>query len=177
MTRDAALVTSFAPVADARSRILILGSMPGTRSLQQQQYYAHPRNAFWTILGRLLDFDPALPYPQRINALRRNRIALWDVLQCCARSGSLDSAIQAGSRVPNDFEDLFRRHPGIRRVCFNGREAATSYERLVSPGLADGPAEQLCLPSTSPANATLSFDEKLRHWSALLQPTLPLAPR
>src|SRR3990172_6260586 len=116
-------VQSFAPIETADARILILGSMPGEASLRANQYYAHPRNLFWRIMGELLGFDPASPYSQKVQALKSARIALWDVLHSCRREGSLDSGIDDGSLAPNDLAAFFLDHPGITRVFFNGAKA------------------------------------------------------
>lgn len=159
------VVRSFPPIADRSARILILGSMPGVVSLAANQYYAHPQNAFWRIMGTLLEFSPASPYAQRVRALRKSGIALWDVLEACVRPGSLDRAIRGGSRVPNDFRSFFDRHSLIERVCFNGAEAETSFLALGRPQFADHDVRYLRLPSTSPAH-TLPFEEKLASWRA-----------
>ncbi len=116
-------VNSFAPIANPTATILILGSIPGTASIKANQYYAHPRNAFWPIMGTLFNFDSALPYEARIGAIKKSNVAVWDVLLTCIRPGSLDSAIQTGSRIPNDFAVFFNQHPFIRLIAFNGVEA------------------------------------------------------
>jgi TDG/mug DNA glycosylase family protein len=163
------LARSFPPIASRTSRVLILGSMPGKASLRAQQYYAHPRNQFWRIVGTLLGFDPASPYEARGASLRSAEVALWDVLQSCIRESSLDSAIVPSSVVANDFAGFLTKHPQIHRICFNGGTAARLYERHVRPGLAASPKiEHLRLPSTSPAHAALRFDEKLRAWRAIV---------
>ena len=163
----AAVVRSFAPVADAAARILILGSMPGVESLRKGQYYAHPRNLFWPILGELSGALPAYPYDRRIEALKRARIALWDVLKSCAREGSLDSRIDNDSLVANDFRGFFRRHPRITHVFFNGAKAEACYRRCVEV-TGDFPAlEFQRLPSTSPAHAAMSYRRKLEAWRAI----------
>ncbi|PIP02602.1 MAG: DNA-deoxyinosine glycosylase [Zetaproteobacteria bacterium CG12_big_fil_rev_8_21_14_0_65_54_13] len=153
---------------------LILGSMPGRKSLDEQQYYAHPRNAFWPIMGELLGFSAELAYEERLALLRSNGIALWDVAHQCIRPGSLDSAIKLQSVVTNDFETFFDSHPQIRAVCFNGRKAADLYQRRVVHKLARAYANlpQYCLPSTSPAHAAISFDNKLAQWQQISMATL-----
>ena len=148
----------------------MLGSMPGVASLQAGQYYAHPRNAFWRIVGELCGFDPAAPYRERLAALLAHRIALWDVLGSCRREGSLDSDIDEASIVPNPFAEFLGAHPGIRDICFNGTKAESAWRRHVVPSL---PPEALRirtrrLPSTSPAHASLGHREKLRAWRAAL---------
>ncbi|MCA9088119.1 MAG: DNA-deoxyinosine glycosylase [Planctomycetaceae bacterium] len=160
---------SFKAVSSPAARVLILGSMPGQMSLEQQQYYAHPRNAFWPIMGTLLEFSPQRPYRQRLQCLKEQGIALWDVLKSCERPGSLDSSIAESSIVPNDFATFFRRHPHIRTIFFNGAKAEQSFRRHVLSTL-PLPAQQIIqqrLPSTSPAHAGLSQAEKLRHWEVI----------
>lgn len=161
-------VRGFPPIADAGARVLILGTMPSAASLRARQYYAHPQNAFWRIAGAILGFDAASAYAARKSFLRANDIALWDVLRSCAREGSLDSAIDARTIVPNDFRRFFRAHPLVTRVCFNGARAAELFARHVQPGLpAPASLEYLRLPSTSPANASVPWKGKLRAWKAI----------
>jgi len=160
-------VQSFAPIEEADARILILGSMPGEASLRAGQYYAHPRNLFWRIMGELLGTDPGSPYEQRIQALKSARIALWDVLRSCRRKGSLDSDIDGESLVPNDFAAFFQCHPKITHVFFNGTKAEECYRKQVQPISEIGTIEYLRLPSTSPANASISYERKLEIWRAV----------
>lgn len=163
-------IRSFPPIADPGARILILGSMPGKESLRAQQYYAHPRNAFWPIMGELTGALPSLPYALRTQKLREAGIALWDVLATCIRTTSLDADIVTDSILPNDFAVFLRQHPHIERVYFNGALAEQSFRRLVLPHL-DLPLLRLQrLPSTSPANATLRYEQKLQAWHTALQP-------
>ena len=161
-------VVSFKPVTDSSARVLILGSMPGVLSLKANQYYAHPRNTFWRIMAGIFGFDAASPYEIRLEALKTSGIALWDVLHACIRPGSLDSAIEKGSRVPNDLKSFFTQHPGIQLVCFNGAEAEKSYNRYVLPELNVNGLKYVRLPSTSPAHASLSFEQKLALWQSAL---------
>ncbi len=155
----------FAAVSDPSARVLLLGSLPGAMSLEHRQYYAKPQNAFWRIMGSLFGAGPELPYAQRLQALMQAGVALWDVCASAHRIGSLDSAIQ--HHAANDFETFFLAHPNIKLVCFNGQKAAALYRRSVYPSLR--PAMQnlktRVLPSTSPANAGLGYEEKLRRWS------------
>lgn len=157
----------FPPIAAADARVLILGSMPGAASLAAGQYYAHPRNAFWTILGELVGARPGLAYADRVEILRTRRIAVWDVLASCIREGSLDSRIEADSLLINDFPGFFRAHPEIGQVFFNGATAETLFRRHVWPALATAWTARLKLhrlPSTSPANASRSASHKIAEW-------------
>jgi double-stranded uracil-DNA glycosylase len=156
----------FPPVARRDSATLILGSLPGQRSLREQQYYAHPQNAFWRIIGRVFGAEGQLTYKQKVRLLTAHRIALWDVLAAAERPGSLDSSIVHATARANDFGNFFRAHPRIRRVFFNGRKAEEMYRRFVLPTLGTGFADihYECLPSTSPAHAGMGFAEKLVRW-------------
>ena len=162
-------VRCFAPVEDANTTVLILGSMPGKASLRAGQYYAHPRNLFWRILGELVGAIPALPYEERIRVLQSAGIALWDVLESCVRGTSLDSDIENGSLVPNDFAAFFSGHPKVARVYFNGAKADHYYRRRVLPGIEQNPVAYERLPSTSPANASMSYDCKLAAWRVIVK--------
>lgn len=165
---SSSLCYSFPPVAKADARVLILGSMPGEASLQAQQYYAHPRNSFWPIMMTLLGQESGLSYQQRTSVLQQHHIALWDVLMCCERSGSLDSAIRA--EQANDFAGFFQRHPAIDAVFFNGAKAQQSFQRYVLPTLPEPHPHKtfIRLPSSSPAMATLNREQKLEQWQVLL---------
>lgn len=160
---------SFPPIEDSSATVLILGSMPGKESLRAGQYYAHPRNAFWPIMGELAGAAPTLPYQARIQLLKSAGIALWDVLASCTRAGSLDSDIDAASTAANDFAAFFSTHPGITRVFFNGAAAEKYFHKLVLHTLAPRPLHYRRLPSTSPANAAMSYLQKLKAWEAIIQ--------
>jgi len=144
--------------------------MPSEASLKQAQYYAHPRNAFWYIMGSLFHFNTAdATYAERKAQLKKNKIALWDVLQECERKGSLDSSIIASSIKTNDFSDLLTLYPSIELVAFNGATAEREFKKRVFPDLNK---QQQCiqmirLPSTSPAMATLSREQKIAKWSVI----------
>ena len=163
-----ALLQSFPPIANAEATRLILGSMPGAASLAARQYYAHPQNAFWRIMGELLGFAPDAAYAQRTRALQRAGIAVWDVLQYCERPGSLDSAIVRGTEVANDFATFLAQHPDIRIILFNGVTAETAFRRHCRALLNDSQITFARAPSTSPAHASLRFDAKLAAWRAAL---------
>lgn len=156
------LLTGFPPVLDRATRILILGSFPGEASLAAQQYYAHPRNQFWRLLSAVLGEDlVALPYQQRLRRLLAHRIGLWDVIDACERKGSLDTAIRRAQA--NDFAALKQQCPQLVRVCFNGKTSGKFERQFAEAGF-----DTLVLPSSSPANAQLSFDEKLALWKNII---------
>ena len=157
-------IRSFDPVASKNARVLILGSMPGERSLVAAEYYAHPRNAFWKIMQEVAGVDSAASYEQRLRSLRARGIALWDVLHSCYRKGSLDAAIKNGSVKVNNLDALFRRHPRIRVVLFNGGTAERYYKRHVLPAIKDGKIKHIRMPSTSPAHAAVSLKQKTMVW-------------
>lgn len=157
---------SFAALARRDARVLILGSMPGAESLRRREYYAHPANQFWPIMGDLFNAGRELPYRRRVDTLLGHGVAVWDVLKQCDRSGSLDSAIRRGSEIVNDFARFFGRHRGVRAVFFNGSKAESVFLREVRASLG-ARALQLRytrLPSTSPAHAGLSRAAKLEAW-------------
>jgi hypoxanthine-DNA glycosylase len=164
----------FPAVADARARVLVLGSLPGRKSLQMHEYYAQPYNAFWRIMGALFGAVQQLPYEARLAKLRAHGVAVWDVLAAGEREGSLDSAIVTSTIVVNDFNEFFTRHAEVRAICFNGNTAAGLYRRKVLPRLDTAYAALAThvLPSTSPAYASLRFEQKLERWAAALQPLL-----
>lgn len=148
---------------NADCRVLLLGSMPGVASLQAQHYYAHPRNRFWPLLAELCDFDPALPYAQRMQALNSAGVGLWDVIGRCERRGSLDADIVRGSEVPNALPALIARLPALRLIGCNGGAAMQAFQRWVLPQL-EAPPAVLALPSTSPANAAWSLPRLRQAW-------------
>ncbi|KMZ11327.1 G:T/U mismatch-specific uracil/thymine DNA-glycosylase [Candidatus Burkholderia humilis] len=152
----------FAPIGDEHTHTLILGSFPGVASLNATQYYAHPRNQFWRLVGAAID-EPLheFAYDDRLKTLVEHGIGLWDVLAACEREGSLDSAIRHAS--PNDFDAFRTRFPMLRKVCFNGKTSGKFAPVIGAVGYAT-----LVLPSSSAANAILSFDQKLRIWRDIL---------
>ena len=157
--RRACRLYGLAPVAGPATRLLLLGSFPGKASLAAQQYYGHPRNQFWPILGGLWGIDlPALPYAERLAAMQACGLGLWDVYASCLREGSLDSAIEAAA--PNDLAGLARRLPLLQAVLHNGGESARAMRVTRTLGL---PVYRL--PSTSPANAGWSFERKRAAWA------------
>ena len=162
-------VQSFEPVIGRRPRIIILGSMPGVASLEAVQYYAHPRNAFWPIMADLFTIDQQASYAERIRQVTILPLILWDTLQSCQRPGSLDSNIDISSAQANDFPALLRQFPEIRAIVFNGTASEKYFRKLVVPilpGITD--IELLRMPSTSPANAGINFEQKLTAWRRIL---------
>lgn len=165
------LVHSFPPLVPKHARVLIVGSMPGRASLVAGRYYAHPRNAFWPILGALLGFAADAPYERRCQALAGAGIALWDVLASCEREGSLDGAISRARRTANDFEAVFASQPGLGTVLCNGGTSHDLFVRHVVPTLPRRP-DVVRLPSTSPAHASRSQAAKQAAWASALLPLL-----
>lgn len=161
-------IRSFPPIADENARILILGSIPGKASLAAGEYYAHPRNQFWPIMAELLGLGVLTDYSCKTKALIASHIALWDVMQSCYRSGSLDAAIDKESIVVNDFSTFFNRHSRINRVFFNGTAAEQAFRRLVLPTLELTAVTFYRLPSTSPAHAAMNLQQKLDFWRQIL---------
>jgi TDG/mug DNA glycosylase family protein len=159
----------FAPLARTDAETLILGSLPGRKSLAEQQYYAHPQNAFWKLMAAIFEVAPTIDYEERKRLLIRNRIALWDVFAAAERPGSLDSAIVHDTAEANDFREFLRAHPKIRRVFFNGRKSEQIFRQRVLPGIeAEFPGLRYeGLPSTSPAHAGMSFAQKLARWRVI----------
>lgn len=157
-------VYSFTPISDAHSKVLVLGTMPGVASLEMNQYYGHPRNAFWKLMFAVFEQPFSNDYEVRKQLALQNHIAIWDVLQACVREGSLDSAIE--QEVPNDFKSFLGAHPNLELIAFNGQKAAKFFKQYV---ILNKPIRQVVLTSTSPANAGVSFEQKLREWQIITQ--------
>jgi hypoxanthine-DNA glycosylase len=159
-------VEGFPPIASDRSKVLILGTMPGELSLVTGQYYANlRRNIFWPIMGELFGARPALPYEKRVEILQSAGVAVWDVLQSCVRPDSLDESIT--EEVVNDFPAFFAKHPSIAHVFFNGGKAQTMFRRHVLPAPTEDRYIFTCLPSTSPAHAAMRPEAKMLAWSVI----------
>lgn len=159
------IIRSFPPIATCKSRMLILGSMPGQASLDANQYYAHPHNAFWRIMGELIGAGPDKPYEERVRILEKRGIAVWDVLESCVRPGSLDSDIRA--EAPNDFATFFAEYTHLSHIGLNGGKAAASFRKYAAASCPEH-IKIAVLPSTSPAHAARSFAEKCALWRAAL---------
>jgi len=164
-------ITGFSPIENKQAEVLILGSMPSEMSLQKQQYYGHQRNAFWPIMQALFNEDSEMSYSERKKLLIQNNIAVWDVLQSCHREGSLDAAIKMDTIKVNDFCAFFSMHTQLKLVCFNGAKAESLYNKYVLPPVKKD-FQSLCyirLPSTSPAYAAMSLQQKKVIWSNSLK--------
>lgn len=154
---------AFPPSVDANTRLLILGSLPGDASIRQGEYYAHRGNAFWHLLGDVLDEDlRGQPYAMRLKRLKARGVGLWDVIESAERAGSLDSAIR-GAEL-RDLSAFVTRLPALRAVAFNGKAAATHGRRQLG---ARADLMLIDLPSSSGAYASLSRDAKRAAWAQL----------
>jgi len=166
------VVSSFPPIEGDSPRVLILGSMPGIASLTAGQYYAHPRNAFWKIMNEILVIPATDDYDARIEKLKHANIALWDVLESCIRPGSLDTSIDMNSAKTNEIQALLQRHPGINVICFNGSSAEKIFKKRVLSTLDNFSVKYIRLPSTSPAYASMPYENKVLAWRAAIQPVI-----
>jgi hypoxanthine-DNA glycosylase len=153
---------SFEPIVDDNSKILILGTMPGKKSLEMHEYYAHPRNVFWQIILQLFEFKFTEDYRMKVELLTENNIALWDSLAYCERNGSSDSFIK--NEKANDIASLLEVHQRIKTICFNGQAAYRFFTKYHTP---ENRYKYLILPSTSPANASIRYEDKLEKWSVI----------
>ncbi len=156
---------SFKPSVDNNSQVLVLGSMPGVKSLEEQQYYAHPQNRFWKVMASICN-EPKLhefDYDLKLKTLLKNNIALWDTIKSCKRDGSLDSDIQ--NETPNDIRMLLKKYPNIKTICLNGNKSYSAFKKYF-PDLLD---KYTCykMPSTSPANARYSLNKLIEEWNII----------
>ena len=166
------MIKSFEPIAAPDARVLILGSIPSRQSLERNQYYAHPQNRFWPIMLALFGTGDEADYSARTAMLKKSRVALWDTLQFAERTGSLDAAIVPASEVPNDIPGFLDTHKQIKAIVFNGTKAeAVFLKHTASLVPAGRELVYLRLPSTSPANATISYEKKLEAWRAVVRLT------
>ncbi len=158
------LKTSFAAISRPDTRILVLGSMPGDRSLELGEYYGHERNRFWKMLATITNNPVPLNYTEKKELLFKTRIGLWDVAHTATRKGSLDSAMRG--EVPNDLEGFIAKHPHLEVIAFNGKKAEALYTRYFTrkEGII-----YLPLPSTSPANAGVGFERLCEEWGEMVR--------
>ena len=156
---------SFSPNINNDSKILVLGSMPGVKSLDEQQYYAHPQNRFWKLMGKICNEDNLqnLDYETKLQVLLANKIALWDVIQTCNRTGSLDSNIQ--NEKPNKIIQLLKEFPNIHTICLNGNKSYTAFKKHFPELLKQYKCYKL--PSTSPANARYCLEKLYEEWKEI----------
>lgn len=156
-------ISSFPPIINHDSEILILGSIPGVKSLEKQQYYGHPQNKFWKIIFELFHEEFTDDYAEKIKILKKHRIALWDVIDSCERKGSLDSEIR--NEEANKIEDLLENHQNIKAIFCNGGKSYKNLQKILGKNFRL-PIYQM--PSTSPLH-TVSFEKKLEDWKKILE--------
>lgn len=155
-------IYSFPSLSNKESKVLLLGTMPGVQSLSMNQYYGNTRNVFWKLLFTIYNEPFTSDYEQRKNLVLKHHIAIWDVLQACLRNGSLDSAIE--QEVPNDLKKFLETHPHIEYIVFNGQKAAKYFKQYVT---ISNKYKLVTLPSTSPANAGVSWEQKIKEWQII----------
>jgi hypoxanthine-DNA glycosylase len=169
MLTEPIIIKSFDPISNESCTLLILGTMPGNQSLDQNQYYGHPDNIFWDIMIRILlptiteEQIDNFTYADKKNLLLHNDIALWDVLQYCNRNGNLDSKIR--NEIKNDFEIFFAQHQKISKIIFNGQKAEKYFDSCFKHLIAKHGLTKIILPSTSSSHSLNAFN-KLRQWRA-----------
>ena len=157
-------ISSFPPIINENSKILILGSIPGVKSLEMQQYYAHPQNKFWKIICEIFNEEFTTNYQQRIKILEKHHIALWNVIDTCERKGSLDSEIR--NEEANKIEELLQNFPNIKAIFCNGQKSHKNLQKILGKKFR---LPIIVLPSTSPAYAGLSYFDKLKLWYIILE--------
>ena len=160
-----AIDQGFAPLLGDKPKLLILGTLPSVKSLDTLQYYGHPRNAFWWLMAQLCNFSADSPYPERVAQLLNKRIAVWDVIRSCHRPGSLDSKIDQSTLQANDFSSLLAENTSLRALVFNGQAASKLFSKHVN--IENWVGDMIVLPSSSPANAGMTREDKLAKWSCL----------
>lgn len=154
-------ISSFAPIVSEDSKILILGSVPGVKSLEMQEYYAHPQNQFWKIIFHLFNENLPSDYVEKLEFLKRKNIALWDVIDTCERKGSLDSEIR--NEEANDIQQLLQNYPSIKAIFCNGQKSFKNLQKIMGK---ESEIPIFVLPSTSPLH-TISFEKKIKEWEIL----------
>ena len=173
VSESSAVTDGFPPIVGRDPRVLILGSLPSRASVEKHEYYGHSRNAFWPIMGELFGAEPALDYETRTSIIAGRGVAVWDVLASSVRPGSLDADIDVATATPNNVDGFLADYPAVSLVCFNGQAAAKLHARLLARAGENrsNTVEYQTLPSTSPAYAAMSFDEKLAHWRIVAEAT------
>lgn len=156
-------ISSFSPIIDVNSEILILGSIPGVKSLEKQQYYGHPQNKFWKIIFELFNEELTGDYAERIQVLKKYHIALWDVIDSCERKGSLDSEIK--NEEANQIPELLEEYPNIKAIFCNGGKSYKNLQKILGKNFS---IPIVLLPSTSPLH-TISFERKLEDWKKIVE--------
>ncbi len=158
---------SLKPSISSNCKILILGSMPGIKSLQEQQYYAHPQNRFWKVMGYICGNSDLYEkeYNEKLTTLLNNNIALWDTIKSCKREGSLDSNII--DVIPNNLTELLKKYPNIKTICLNGNKSYSAFKKYFPDLLKNYNCYKL--PSTSPANAKYTLDKLITEWEIIKQ--------
>ena len=158
-----AFKNSFPVIINEEAEILILGSLPGDLSIAKQAYYAHPQNRFWKLMAKLFNQELSDSYPERVQLLQDNRIALWDVCKSAYREGSMDTAIQEVEA--NAIHELISSYPKLKKIVFNGQKAMKLYDKHLNriAGI-----DYYCMPSTSPANASYNLERLMESWGEIL---------
>lgn len=157
------LKNSFPPISDNETEILILGTLPGERSLEMQQYYAHPQNRFWKVIAQITKSNLPINYEEKLSLLRENKIGVWDVVHSAKRIGSLD--INILDEIPSDLDGFIENHPKLKTIAFNGSKSQKLYDKYFKR---NPTIKYLPLPSTSPANATYNFERLCKSWIQIL---------
>ena len=155
--------TSFAPISGPETSILILGSLPGDKSIELNEYYGHPRNRFWRILSEITRQTPPITYADKMSLLAKTNIGVWDVAHRAIRRGSLDHAIL--HEEPNRLDDFVGNHVNLKVIGFNGKKAEALFDKYFKR---NPEIRYVSLPSTSPANAAITFDELCDRWRQIL---------
>ena len=155
--------TSFDPISNVDTTILILGTMPGDKSLELGEYYGHSRNKFWKIISTITDNDLPLSYSDKKELLRKSKIGIWDVAHKANRKGSLDSAIE--NEEPNDLDNFISTHKNLKVIGFNGTKSQALFDKYFDR---KSDLKYIPLPSTSPANTGIDFDNICKLWRQIL---------
>lgn len=164
MKNENSLKNSFPPIANEKTEIMILGSLPGEMSLELQQYYAHPRNRFWRVIAEITRSEIPQNYEEKLQLLQQNKIGVWDVVQTAKRIGSLDTNIL--DEVPNDLESFIVNHPKLKVIAFNGAKSRALFDKYF---VRKTNLKYFALPSTSPANASFTFEKLCENWRRIFE--------